>query len=127
MLPTGKETQGLGSGVTIVEPFVVVRPDAPGDGFVQVQAGVELSLREPPARGVLARGVRKTFEQDRFGRAWSPMVEVAWRPRTRSGRGAHWDLVPQVQVSLSRRQHILVSGGVRIPLNEREVNATRRC
>jgi len=30
-----------------------------------------------------------------------------------------WDLVPQLQVSLSRRQHIMVSAGVRVPINGR--------
>ena len=31
-----------------------------------------------------------------------------------------WDIVPQMQVTLSKRQHIMASGGVRLPLNERE-------
>ena len=30
-----------------------------------------------------------------------------------------WDAVPQMQVTLSRRQHITISGGVRLPLNRR--------
>jgi hypothetical protein len=36
-----------------------------------------------------------------------------------SGARAEWDLVPQLQVSLSRRQHILASAGVRIPVTDR--------
>ena len=31
---------------------------------------------------------------------------------------AEWDLVPQMQVSLSKRQHVLVNVGVRVPLND---------
>jgi hypothetical protein len=31
----------------------------------------------------------------------------------------HWDLVPQMQVTLNKRQHITINAGVRFPLNER--------
>ena len=31
-----------------------------------------------------------------------------------------WDLLPEVQVTLNRRQHIMINMGVRIPLNDRE-------
>ena len=30
-----------------------------------------------------------------------------------------WDVVPQMQVSLSKLQHVLISVGARFPLNER--------
>jgi hypothetical protein len=33
---------------------------------------------------------------------------------------AEWDVVPQIQISLSKLQHVLLDVGVRIPLNERE-------
>ena len=36
------------------------------------------------------------------------------------GGSTEWDLVPQVQVSLSKLQHVLLNVGVRVPLNERE-------
>ena len=42
VLPTGKESAGLGSGVTIFEPFVAFGQLLPADGFLQVQAGLEL-------------------------------------------------------------------------------------
>ena len=35
------------------------------------------------------------------------------------GGATEWDVVPQVQVSLSKLQHVLLSVGVRVPLNER--------
>jgi hypothetical protein len=35
------------------------------------------------------------------------------------GGPAEYDLVPQMQVSLSKLQHVLLSVGVRVPLNER--------
>ena len=45
------------------------------------------------------------------------MIEALW---ARPFHGAsEWDLVPQLQVSLSKLQHVLVAGGVRIPITER--------
>jgi hypothetical protein len=31
----------------------------------------------------------------------------------------HWDLVPQVQVTLNTRQHLMLNVGIRTPLNDR--------
>src|SRR5262245_20858624 len=41
-LPTGSESRGLGSGVTVFEPFLAFGQILPRDSFVQVQAGIEL-------------------------------------------------------------------------------------
>jgi hypothetical protein len=41
-----------------------------------------------------------------FARPWGSPSEV--------------DVVPQMQVSLSKLQHVLLSAGVRVPLNERQ-------
>jgi mono/diheme cytochrome c family protein len=121
ILPTGKETQGLGSGDTIAEPFVMFGQILPRNAFVQMQAGAELpvtsnnSVREFYARGALGM----TIAQDRgFGRAWSPQIEVLWaRPE---GGASEWDVVPQAQVTLSKLQHVIVAAGVRIPITQRE-------
>jgi hypothetical protein len=48
------------------------------------------------------------------------MVELVGARELESGARMEWDVVPQVQVSLSRRQHVLLSGGVRIPITARE-------
>jgi mono/diheme cytochrome c family protein len=121
VLPTGKETQDLGKGVTIVEPFVALGQMLPSDGFVQFQGGVELPTNSDRAskEAFWRVALGKTFMQGRFGRSWSPIVEVAGAREIGAGEGNQWALVPQVQVSLSRRQHILVNGGVSIPLTNR--------
>jgi hypothetical protein len=36
------------------------------------------------------------------------------------GGATEWDVVPQMQVSLSKLHHILLDVGVRVPLNERD-------
>ena len=95
-----------------------VRPDARND---RLPAGAHRH-RDPDRSG--ARGQNEafvrtalgyTFAQDRgFGRAWSPMMEVlVAKPADGS---AEWDVVPQMQVSLSKLQHVLISVGARIPL-----------
>src|SRR6185503_19562075 len=51
LLPTGKESAGLGKGVTLFEPFVAVGQIIGASGFVQAQAGIELPAnREKSAR-----------------------------------------------------------------------------
>lgn len=127
VLPTGKESAGLGSGVTIFEPFAAFGQILPADGFLQLQAGMELpSNTERASKEAFWRAaIGKTFTQGRFGRAWSPMVELLAARELEEGAAVHWDLVPQMQVTLNRRQHIMINGGVRFPLNDRSGRSTR--
>ena len=53
-----------------------------------------------------------------YGRVWSPIAEVMVAKPEHGG--AEWDVVPQVQVSLSKLQHVLLSVGVRVPVNQRD-------
>ena len=121
LLPTGKETQDLGKGVTIIEPFVAVGQLLPADSFLQFQAGVELPTDSERAdkEAFWRLSLGRTFVQNRFGRTWSPMIEIVGARELGQDDGAQWDVVPQMQVSLSRRQHILFNVGVRIPITSR--------
>lgn len=127
VLPTGKETEGLGRGVTVFEPFVAFGQILPGNAFVQAQAGFELpadtAVASREAFWRVAGG--RTFTQGRFGRAWTPMLEVLAARELERGATTRWDLVPQMQVTLNRRQHIMLNGGVRVPVNERRDRSTR--
>ncbi len=122
VLPTGKETLGLGKGVTIVEPFVTFGQMLPRNGFLHAHVGAELPTDRdkatPEAFWRVAIGT--TIEQGRFGRAWSPMVELLAARELETGHSAEWDVVPQMQVTLNRRQHLMISGGVRIPVTGRD-------
>jgi len=92
-----------------------------GSAFVQGQAGAEIPRdREKAETEAFWRGVvGNTFTQGEFGRSWTPMLEFAAARELENGKPVEWDVLPQLQVSLSKRQHILVSGGLRIPINER--------
>jgi hypothetical protein len=122
VLPTGKEGEGLGGGTMVFEPFLSVGQILPHESFLQGQVGFELPrLRERAEREAFWRGVfGMTLIQGQFGRSWTPMIEVAAVRELEQGRRPEWDVLPQLQVSLSKRQHILISGGVRIPVNARE-------
>lgn len=125
ILPTGKEQLGLGNGYTVFEPFAMWGQLLPRNSYFQVHGGVELPSDTAGAReGYLRTAVGTTFAQDRgFGRAWSPQIEILWaRPE---GGASEWDVVPQVQVTLSKLQHVMVAAGVRIPLSQREERHTQ--
>jgi mono/diheme cytochrome c family protein len=120
IFPTGKEHVGLGNGLTVFEPFVAVGQALPADAFFQVQAGVELPADGDAASEAFWRVTGgKSFFESRFGRSWSPMVEVLGARELEDVAATTWDVVPQLQVTLSRRQHVMISGGVRIPINRR--------
>ena len=120
-LPTGKEELGLGNGFTIYEPFAMWGQVIGGNGFVQVHAGYEVSSNHDkgPNESYARTALGYTFAQDKgFGRTWTPMAEVLMaRP---DGGTPEWDVVPQMQVTLSKLQHIMLSVGVRVPVNERQ-------
>jgi cytochrome c oxidase cbb3-type subunit 3 len=118
-LPTGSETKSLGSGVAIFEPFVTFGQLLPHNGFIQAQAGVGIPASNEVDRETFWRAaVGKSFEQGRFGRLWSPMVEVlAARPLVR-GAASEWDVLPGMQVTLNTRQHVRLAAGVRVPVTQ---------
>jgi hypothetical protein len=119
-VPTGRARTGLGEGAAVLEPFVAGGQILPSDGFVQAQAGLESPLERDAVQEVFWRAaIGKSFFEGRFGRSWSPMVEVLGVRQLESGRSVLWDVVPQMQVTLSKRQHVMVNAGLRVPLNER--------
>jgi hypothetical protein len=70
--------------------------------------------------------IGKTFAEDEsYGRAWTPMVELLGAHEFTKGAKTEWDIVPQMQVSLSTRQHILFNAGARIPINEASARNTQ--
>jgi len=120
-LPTGDESKGLGNGYAIYETFAMWDQALPRNGYLQMHGGLEIP--SDSALGVkeayLRTAVGTTFMQNRgFGRGWSPQMELLWaRP---FGESSEYDLVPQLQVSLSKLQHVLIAGGVRVPLTQRD-------
>jgi len=126
ILPTGDEADGFGRGTGVFEPFVAFGQLLPGDSFVHLQAGGEVPFDsdkgELEAFGRAALGT--TFVQGRWGRAWSPIVEVLAKRELEDGAETVLDVVPQLQVSLNTRQHVLVNVAVRVPVSDRDERPT---
>jgi mono/diheme cytochrome c family protein len=125
ILPTGNEDKGLGNGFTVFEPFAMWGQMLPRNAFLQLHGGAEFPTDSE--RGTtefyLRTALGTTIAGDRgFGRAWSPQVEVLFaKPEDEP---AEWDVVPQVQVTLSKLQHVMVAGGVRVPVTQRSERST---
>jgi mono/diheme cytochrome c family protein len=120
--PTGKEYLGLGRGLMLFEPFVAYGQILPRDGFLHVQAGMEFPRQHNKAsREAFWRAATgwSYTQNGGSGRTWSPMIELVGAREFEADATAEWDLVPQMQVTLSRRGHIMASGGVRLPINSR--------
>jgi hypothetical protein len=126
ILPTGDDDVGLGSGTTMFEPYLAFGQILPRSGFLQLQSGMEIPVDRDRADEVFWRAALGTsFTQGRFGRAWSPMVEFLGVRELEAGQKAHWDILPQVQVTLNTRQHVIMNVGVRVPMNDHDSRSTQ--
>jgi hypothetical protein len=125
-LPTGSESKGFGTGTFVFEPFAAFGR-AMGDSFIHLLANVEFGAdsdraeSEVGARAVIGR----TFAHNTFGRTWTPMLEVLASTELEDAGTITWDLVPQLQVSLSTRQHVLANFGVRVPATDASLRSTQ--
>jgi mono/diheme cytochrome c family protein len=119
--PTGNETRGLGNRLVVLEPFGSVGQLLPLGAFVHAQAGVSLPLNlSTPNDEVFWRAAAgRSFVPARWGRVWTPMIELLGSRELEFEERARWDLLPELQVTLSRRRHIALGGGIRVPLNLR--------
>jgi len=119
VLPTGDEAKGLGADGTKTEGFVSFGQILPADAFLQAQLGGEIPLYdggEKEGFGRLTLG--RTFTTGRWGRAWTPMIELQAKRELEGGAPTALDLVPQIQISLSTRQHVLFNFGALLPTTE---------
>jgi mono/diheme cytochrome c family protein len=134
-IPTSTEDAGLGNDFWVFEPFVAFGQVLTADAFLHFQGGLEVPLwpdedglpSELFWRGVLG----KTFTSGEFGRAWSPMVEllaaapVGGSDDVVGSRDVELDIVPQMQITLNTRQHIMLNLGVRLPLTDADARDTQ--
>ena len=118
---TGNADRGMGKGVTIFEGFASYGQILTRNSFLHFQTGIELPVDTAKAnRAAFWRTVvGRSFAPDKgLGRLWSPMVELLADREFASGERVNWDIVPQIQVTLSRRQHVRANVGLRLPLND---------
>jgi mono/diheme cytochrome c family protein len=116
--PTGDEARGLGTGTWAASPFLAYGQLLPASAFVQAQAGAELPFdtAKAPNEWFARAALGRIFTMGRWGRLVTPMVEALATREIAPGAEIQWDLVPQMQVTLSTRQHVRADVGVRVPL-----------
>lgn len=120
-IPSGRADRGLGTGTTVLGPFLAFGQLLPRGAFVQAHAGADLPVDFDVAKPDLfwRAALGWSVSASRFGRMFSPMVEVlGTRELDTSEAVATWDVVPQLQVTLSRRKHVRLDVGALVPVNE---------
>jgi Cytochrome C oxidase, cbb3-type, subunit III len=119
--PTGDSKRGFGRGTTTFEPFAAFDQLFPSNTFVQFQMGADLP-RHPdvsPQSIFYRTAVGQTFASDHLlGRMWSPMVEFLATRNLTDNAKTDWDVLPEMQVTVSRRQHVRAAVGVRTPFTD---------
>ncbi len=120
--PEAAEPRGASAGA-----FVHVGQLLGQDSFLQGQAGTRVPMYDGGSARAYGRIVLgRSFASGTWGRAWTPMVEVV-ADRAFGGDDAETnaDLVPQLQVALNTRQHVLANVGLLIPATARGGRRTR--
>jgi mono/diheme cytochrome c family protein len=127
-IPTGDKLRGFGSGVTTFETFAALGQNFPRSTFLQIQTGFELPTDTEEIHNAYffrAATGKILTPNGQAGRAWIPMVEFLADRELEPGAKTDWDIVPEVQVTLSKRQHIRLNVGVRTPMNNRPGRPTQ--
>jgi mono/diheme cytochrome c family protein len=126
-LPTGDEDEGFGAGTTIFEPFLLFGQMLGESAFLHLQAAVEIPADEERAgdEAILRLALGRSFAARPFGRVWTPMIELLGAKELAPGEDPQWDVAPQLQVTLSTRQHVMANAGVRVPVSETAGRDTR--
>jgi mono/diheme cytochrome c family protein len=121
ILATGDEERSLGKGSDVFETYLAWGKILPRDSFVQLQGIAEFPTDRQFNDELVFRaaaGRTLTFGSP-FGRTWTPMLEVQGKWEDEPGADTEWDVVPQFQVSLNTRQHVLAAAGLRVPVTNR--------
>jgi mono/diheme cytochrome c family protein len=120
ILPTGSRTRGFGSGTTTFETFAAFDKVFRTKTFVQTQLGADLPRHTDiaPQSIFFNTALGQSFAADHgLGRLWSPMVEFLVDRDLEDNAKTNWDVLPQMQVTISKRQHMRFDFGVRVPVN----------
>src|ERR1700732_345593 len=121
IVPTGNRARGFGTGTTTFETFAAYDQLFKTNTFIQTQFGVDLPRHTniAPQSIFFNTAIGQSFTANHgLGRLWSPMFEFVGARDLVDNAKTNWDVVPQMQVTISRRQHIRANLGVRVPVND---------
>ena len=120
ILPTGNKARGFGTGTTTFETFAAFDQLFRTNTFVQTQFGADLPRHTQiaPQSIFFNTAIGQSFAANHgLGRLWSPMVEFLGARDLVDNAKTNWDVLPQMQVTISKRQHVRANLGVRVPVN----------
>jgi mono/diheme cytochrome c family protein len=118
LLPSGNRARGFGSGTATFEPFASFDQLFRTDTSIQLQLGAELPFHTAiaPQAVFFNSAIGQSFAADHgLGRLWTPMFELLANRDLVDAAKTDWDVLPQIQVTISKRQHIRGDIGLRIP------------
>ena len=121
LIPSGSRQRGFGSGTTTFETFAAFDQLLRSDTFIQTQFGAELPFHTSiaPQSLFFNTAIGQSIAANHgLGRLWSPMFEFVATRDLVTGAKTDWDVVPQMQVTISRRQHVRGNLGLRIPVSD---------
>lgn len=121
LLPTGDSKRSFGAGTAQFEPFAAFDQLFRNNTFIQTELGADLPFDTSvtPRSMFFRTAVGQAFAADHMlGRLYSPMVEFLADRSFEPGAATDWDVLPEMQVTVSRRQHVRVGVGVREPFTD---------
>jgi mono/diheme cytochrome c family protein len=121
VLATGDQKRGLGAGEPSLGVFAMYDQVFGHQAFMQIQSGVDIPRHTEygPSSAYIRTAFGKSLAGDgELGRLWSPMVEFIGNRDLTAGATTDWDVVPEFQVTINRRQHIRAAVGYRVPIND---------
>jgi mono/diheme cytochrome c family protein len=120
LVPSGNRARGFGSGTTTFETFAAYDQLFRTNTSIQTQFGADLPRHTDiaPQSIFFNTAIGQTIMADHgLGRAWTPMLEFLAKRDLMDNAKTNWDLLPQMQVTISHRQHIRGDVGVRVPVS----------
>lgn len=118
---TGDRKRGLGAGEPSLGLFTMYDQLFGHQAFMQVQTGVDIPRHteySPRSAYVNTAFGRSFAGGGELGRLWSPMLEIIANHDLTNGTSTDWDVVPELQLTINRRQHVRAAMGYRLPLND---------
>lgn len=123
LLPTGDSDRGFGAGTTTFEPFAAYDQLIRGTSFLQLQVGADITVdsSKSPRSLFFRSAIGHSMAPDHgLGRLFSPMVEILGKHDYSSSASTEMDVLPEMQVTVNRRQHIRADIGFQKPFTSTE-------
>lgn len=119
--PTGDVGKGFGGGTTMFEGSIMAAQLFPHGAFLQIHGGVGVAYdRDYPDEVFGRAALGDQLVPVRHGRMFTPMIELTVARELEADAKTNVDIAPELQVTLSARQHIRGLAGVAVPLTQRD-------